>query len=237
VKVTWKTAILALALLLCVATSPAWATDVDYDEVDAAALPMAARTEQPQGADQFVKAYEQMLVYDCEEYGATYEYDNLVASVAAGAAVLAFDDYDDYGFWAGTIVGLAQQALGYQDGTPKFDALLSDCAPLAFSLKKLEVAFSSGWGALLWCLDLPISKVLLPACGLVASVGVIVGGVAVAVCAKAAAAVYILWCVLCFTLGEIYFWYAVLLGVLPIAGGARWRGRRLRERLGKGDGQ
>ena len=81
-------------ILVAVALLPfaAHATEVDYDAVDEAALPMVAQTSLPQVADQFCRAYRQLLIYDHEEYENEYNYDNLEGSVVAASIVMHYDD-------------------------------------------------------------------------------------------------------------------------------------------------
>ncbi len=78
------------ACLLGSATSASSA--ITYDELDAAALRRAAQTQQAQAVDQFVRVYSQVLDFDEQEYGSSFNQDMLEASVVAGGVVLSYDD-------------------------------------------------------------------------------------------------------------------------------------------------
>jgi len=104
---------------------PAHATEVDYDAVDEAALPMVAQTSLPQAADQFCRAYRQLLIYDHEEYENEYNYDNLEGSLVASSVVLYYDEAyeDDLRWCAGEAGGLALYWMGYCEDSAKLTGL------------------------------------------------------------------------------------------------------------------
>jgi len=212
-KATWKTAILALALLLCAATSPAWATDVDYDEVDAAASGMMAQTDQIQRAQQLFKLYRQLLIFDSEQYAGSYNLDMLEVSVTAAAAVITLDQdppIEDFGFVYAVIASIAARTIGYQEGSEKLAALAAFNSFLYVDQVKVEDTVDEAADAVALCFGGLTSGLLTTGSLLLTGVGLAVGaltpvGHALLV---AATAITIAWCVLCFTIGIYTFWQA-----------------------------
>jgi len=205
--------VIVIAALLVPFT--AHATEVDYDAVDEAALRMVAQTSVLQAADQFHRVYQQILIYDTENYQASYDYDNLVGSVVAGAVVRLLDpDWETYAtldWWAASIVNFGCDNLGYTENGAKLQALGQDCEPLASSRSGIGAACSAGWDGIVWCLGLGISNAVAWGSALVASVGVLVGGGVGLACAKAAAVVFVAWCAVCICVG-VYDFYMALCG-------------------------
>jgi len=148
--------ILIATTLLCGCLSlAAMATEVDYDEVDEAALPMVAQTGQPQAADQFMRIYRQVLIFDENEYGGSYNLDMLEASLAAGAAVFVYDPYsgtDDYRWWAAEIGALGLYLLDYGTGTEKNATLTGLFGSLGRAWNRYWNATREAWNYIRWCI-------------------------------------------------------------------------------------
>ncbi len=110
-------------------TRVAFAEPVDYDEIDAMALKMAAQSEQAQASDQFVRVYSQVLAFDENQYGTSFNQPTLEASMVAGGIAWAYDDgsatTDEVRISIESLGLFALDLYGYAAGTTKYNALRS----------------------------------------------------------------------------------------------------------------
>ena len=120
-----------------IVSSAVIADEVSYDEIDYNALSVSAQSQQPQAADQFAKIYRQVLIFDENNYGTSYNQDMLEASLFAGSAVLALDDGELtlFRLWLAVGSSLALEELGYAEGTEKMSALRSSNSALGSAHK------------------------------------------------------------------------------------------------------
>ncbi len=149
-----KLVIITLALFLAAFSLPANAEDVDYDGLDEAALPMAAQTTQAQASDQFIKIYRQVLVFDENQYGGSYNLDMLEASLAAGAAVYVYDESSgtsDYKWSIAQLGALSLDILGYGAGTEKNASLTGLFGSLGRAWNRYWSSEKKAWGYIWWC--------------------------------------------------------------------------------------
>jgi len=95
--------------------------------VAVALLPLVAQTSLPQAADQFRRAYRQLLIYDHEEYENEYHYDNLEGSLIASSVTQTLDPDGWLSVQHSTLFlsYAACLSLGYSEGSAKLNALLS----------------------------------------------------------------------------------------------------------------
>ncbi len=207
-----RIATISLFVTFCILwlfTLTASATDVDYDAVDEAAVPMVAQTELPQAADQFFRAYRQLLIYDHEQYSADYNYDNLVGSLTASSVVVMFDENDittDYRLSAMYLAGLGFMGLGYDEGTDKLAGLLSARSALGNAVSRICHATGAAWDAIFECMS---GAVAAPAswasalggiCGMgLGWAGIVAGFTVAGWCTVAGGAI----AVLCILIGDI----------------------------------
>ena len=122
-----------------IVSSAVRADEVSYDEIDYNALSLSAQSQQPQAADQFAKIYRQVLIFDENNYGTSYNQDMLEASLFAGSAVLSLDDEsppDGFRMWLITSSSLALEDLGYAQGSDKMLALQNANRSLASAHNK-----------------------------------------------------------------------------------------------------
>jgi len=134
-------------------------TEVDYDAVDEAALPMVAQTSLPQAADQFRRAYRQLLIYDHEEYENEYHYDNLGGSLIASSVTQTLDP-DGWLSVQHSTLFLSYAtclSLGYSEGSAKLNALLSARDILGRAINRLLWGAGIGAAGLLECIGSPLS--------------------------------------------------------------------------------
>jgi len=115
--------------------------------VAVALLPLVAQTSLPQAADQFRRAYRQLLIYDHEEYDNDYNYNNLEGSVVAASVVLHYDTgYGRGSLWSCMdLTALAAQSLGYYEGSVKQNELSGDYPALGVGQSRSWYATKKGW--------------------------------------------------------------------------------------------
>jgi len=104
---------------------------------------MVAQTSLPQAADQFCRAYRQLLIYDHEEYDNDYDLDNLEGSLIAGSIVATYDS-PGVGFtgWLGVMAHYASDGLGYEDGSSRQQTLNSTQSFLGNAWRRIKSAAS-----------------------------------------------------------------------------------------------
>jgi len=214
--------VMVIGVVACLAALSlvAKADEVDYDEVDYRALGMAVQTEQPQGADQFIRMYSQILVFDENQYGASYSLDILESSVVAASTVGLFDESalsDDYRFFASSIISLGLHWLGYTETSEKFNSLMS----IWGSLGRAFYCYISGyWSGVktTWLCMKPgghwLADDLWMASGLIAGFGgpIAIGvgtTLAATILAYAIAIPLAFLAVLCIAIGTVTMWKAI----------------------------
>jgi hypothetical protein len=199
------------------ATRPASAEEITYDEVDYAALKFAGQSEQPQASDQILLIYRQVLTFDENSYGASYNEDMLAASVVAGAAVLAMDEEsgsDGLRFWVDTGCLSALWLLQYQPGSPKNNALNEFDPTLGRGLDKLFECVQEALWAWFLCMfpgipgggltDMMGASFSLSAPIIGASLGRYIGWKIAGWIAGLIAKGMLIWTYLCITIGIVY---------------------------------
>lgn len=223
-----KTAVVLAVLIFVLLPFTSWAT-VDYDSVDAAALPMAAQTDIIQASDQFIRAYGQLLVYDYEEYSGDYNNQNLIGSISASSAVLFIEgDGEDYGFWTGSTTGLAFLNLGYDDDSTKSDALEGDCLSLSNALHRIGAAMSCGWDGFAWCMwDEGLLPALAAAGTIIRTVGPYIEAGQGVLVAEGAGFVVFTWYVVCIMVLHHDFWTTLFAGFLLVGAAGQYKKRSL----------
>jgi hypothetical protein len=213
-----KAAIAALAGLLLLPLA-AFAT-VDYTPQDTAAIPMTAQTDLPQAGDQYVHAYRQLLVFDHDTYGANYNYNNLEGNLVAASVVLSYDNpSSNFATWTGVASSLANYALGYDDGTPKDQALAAHFN-LRQSWQKTKTAYKAWCDAVAECMAAPLSSAGSCVCGLggAVSLPILLANPHVgAIVAAASMCGMMLIAVICIAVGDVAFYNSIYGGFLAIA--------------------
>jgi hypothetical protein len=213
-----KAVIAALAGLLLLPLV-AFAT-VDYNAQDAAAIPMTAQTDLPQAGDQYCRAYRQLLVFDHDSYGATYNYNNLEGNLVAASVVLSYDNpSSNFATWTAVSSSLANYALGYDDGTAKNQALAAH-VNLATSWGKIKEGYKAWADAVAECMAAPVSSVGSAVCGLgtAVSLPILLANPHVgAIVATASLCGMLLIAVICIAVGDVAFYNSVYGGFLAIA--------------------
>lgn len=220
-RIIIKSALVLLIALIILLPLAAWATDVDYDAIDEAALPMVAQTNILQASDQFIRAYHQLLVYDHEEYSGDYNYPNLVGSMTAGSAVLfVTGDGEDYGFWLGSLAGYSQLNLGYDEESAKFLALTNDNQPLSNVWHRIGAAFSSGWTAFVWCMSIGVDDAISAAQRTIEEIGAPIFGRAIGkLLVRAIAVIAVIWTAICIMVGSFHFLKTLFFGSFLVYAG------------------
>jgi hypothetical protein len=212
-----KAAIAALAGLLLLPLM-AFAT-VDYTPQDAAAVPMTAQTDLPQAGDQFCRAYRQLLVFDHDTYGANYNYNNLEGNLVAASVVLSYDNpSSNFATWTGVASSLANYALGYDDGTPK-DQALAARVNLATSWGKIKQGYKAWADAVAECMAAPLSCAGSAVCSIggAVSLPILLANPHVgAIVAAASICGMLLIAVICIAVGDVAFYNSVYGGFLAI---------------------
>lgn len=215
-----KAAIAALAGLLLLPLA-AFAA-VDYTPQDAAAIPMTAQTALPQAGDQYIHAYRQLLVFDHDTYGANYNYNNLEGNLIAASVVLSYDNLSsNFATWNAVNASLANYALGYDDGTPKDQALAAH-VNLKQTWDRTKTAYKAWADAVAECMAAPLSKIGGGICGIGSTVSlpILLANPHVgAIVASIAACGFLLIAVICIAVGDAAFynsmWGGGLLAVIP----------------------
>lgn len=193
---------------------------VDYTAQDAAAVPMTAQTSLPQAGDQYCKAYRQLLVFDSVTYGANYNYDNLEGNLVAASIVLSYDNpSSNFTTWCAASSSLANFALGYDEGTPKYNALAAH-----FNLKsawdRTKKAYKAWADAVAECMAKPLSTAGSCVCGLTGAVSlpILLANPHVgAIVAAASICGMLLIAVICIAVGDVAFYNSLYGGFLAIA--------------------
>ena len=148
--------------------------------VAVALLPMVAQTSLPQAADQFCRAYRQLLIYDHEEYENEYNYDNHEGWLMAGSVVMSYDvSAPGFVVWMGVLSDYAADGLGYEDGSAKWEALNSAQPLIGATRQRIGAASTDFVDGIVECMDTKAFKVA----------GAIVGGVALGLCLFATPAI------------------------------------------------
>ncbi len=213
-----KAAIAALAGLLLLPLA-AFAA-VDYTLQDAAALPMTAQTDLPQAGDQYCKAYRQLLVFDHDTYSANYNYNNLEGNLVAASVVLSYDNSSsNFVTWSAVSSSLANYALGYDDGTPKDQALAAH-VNLKQSWDKTKKAYKAWCDAAAECMAAPLSSAGSAVCGIGSGVSlpILLANPHVgAIVAAASICGMLLIAVICIAVGDVAFYNSIYGGFLAIA--------------------
>ncbi len=231
-RINIKSALVSFIALIISLPLAAWATDVDYDAVDEAALPMVAQTDILQASDQFVRAYHQLLVYDHEEFSGDYNYQNLVGSITASSVVLFVEgEGADYGFWLGSLAGYSQLNLGYDEESEKYLALADDNQPLSSGWGRIGAAYKSGWNGFLWCMLSGATLAVGAASVIINGVGAWLGGAVGPPLCKAAAIGSAIWTSICILVGVFHWWKTVFFGsMLVTLPRSYWRRRFVKQR-------
>lgn len=213
-----KAAIAALAGLLLLPLA-AFAA-VDYTLQDAAAVPMTAQTDLPQAADQFCHAYRQLLVFDSDTYGANYNYNNLEGNLVAASVVLSYDNpSSNFVTWSAVSSSLANYALGYDDGTPK-DQALAVHINLKSAWDRTKKAYKAWADAIAECMAAPVSSIGSAVCGLGTAVSLpilLANPYVGAIVAVASICGLMLIAVICIAVGDVAFFNSIFGGFLAIA--------------------
>lgn len=222
-----KTAFALVLLSFVLLPFAAWAT-VDYDSVDEAALTMAAQTDVLQASDQFIRAYDQLLVYDHDEYSGDYNNQNLVGSISASSIILFIEgDGEGLCFWTGGTTGLSYLNLGYDEDSAKSDALADDSLSLSNVIHRIGAAFSSGWDGFAWCMwDEGLLPALAAAGTIIRTVGPYISCGAGVLVAKGAAFVAVTWAVICILIADHDFLWTLACGSVLLGAGGLYRRRR-----------
>jgi hypothetical protein len=205
----------------------AWAT-VDYDSVDEAALTMAAQTDVIQASDQFIRAYDQLLVYDHDEFSSDYNYQNLIGSISAGSTVLFIDgDGEGLRFWTGSTTWLAYLNLGYDEDSTKSVALTGDCLSLSNALHRIRAAISCGWDGLIWCWwDEGIKPAAVAAWALASDVGYFIAAGQGGALLYGGAVILVTWEVVCALIADHDFLWTLCFGSVFLGSAGSYRRRR-----------
>jgi len=185
--------------------------------VAVALLPMVAQTSLPQVADQFCRAYRQLLVFDHEEYGNDYNYNNLEGSLVAGSVVLYYDGAgSSLGELMGTLCGLAAPGYGYGDGSAKSELLSSVQSWLGSAWNRLKSANAARKRAQAICMGTDTAQDFLTWGTLLASVGglgmLFGGGHACVAIAAVGLGLLTGVAVVCISVGTWAFWSTLFFG-------------------------
>jgi len=127
---------------LIAATTVVSAEEVTYDEIDYAALRLAGQSDQVHAVDQVLLVYREVLHFDEIQYGRSYNEEMLVASIVAGAAVLATDEENasegaTFVFSIAQAVADALEDAGYYEGSEYVRAAEAASPWLANGIKKV----------------------------------------------------------------------------------------------------
>lgn len=218
-KLNIKKAVIAALAGLLLLPLAAFAA-VDYTAQDTAALTMTAQTDLPQAGDQYCKAYRQLLVFDHDTYGANYNYNNLEGNLVAASVVLSYDNpSSNFATWSAVSSSLANYALGYDDGTPK-DQALGVHINLKQSWDKTKTAYKAWADAVAICMAAPLSSVSSAVVGLggAVSLPILLANPHVgAIIASCACVGMLLIATICIAVGDVAFYNSIYGGFLAIA--------------------